>query len=136
MESSSKTLSPLSESGHAVVAVIVALVATLMLLAWTPAEAFDSDAPKAESAYFQVASSEPGTDRLPLKSTPVDVRIAGVIADVTVTQHDRNEGQKIREKQQSRIEYETAKKKGRTSVLLESSSSPPRRRPKPIACAA
>ena len=150
MESSSRTLWPLSESGRVLAAVIVALVATLMLLAWTPAEAYDSDAPKAESPYFQVASNEPGTDRLPLKSTKVDVRIAGVIADVTVTQHYRNEGQrpiearyvfpgsassavyamnvrlgerllvaKIREKQQARIEYETAKREGKTSALLE-----------------
>ena len=150
MESSFKTLWPLSEAGRVLAAVIVALVATLMLLAWTPAEAYDSDAPKAESPYFQVASSEPGTDRLPLKSTRVDVRIAGVIADVTVTQRYRNEGQrpiearyvfpgstssavyamnvrlgerllvaKIREKQQARIEYETAKREGKTSALLE-----------------
>ena len=78
------------------------------------------------------------------------MRIAGVIADVTVTQHYRNEGQralearyvfpgsttsavyamnvrlgerlltaKIREKQQARIEYETAKQEGRTTALLE-----------------
>ena len=150
MESSSNTPWPLSETGRVLAAVIVALVATLMLLAWTPAEAYDSDAPKAESPYFQVASDEPGTDRLPLKSTKVDVRIVGVIADVTVTQHYRNEGQrpiearyvfpgssssavyamnvrlgerllvaKIREKQQARIEYETAKKEGKTSALLE-----------------
>ncbi len=84
---------PLSESGRVLAAVVVALVATLMLLAWSPAEAYDSDAPKPESPYFQIASSEPGTDRLPLKSTQVDVRIAGVIADVVVvTQRYRNEG--------------------------------------------
>ena len=78
------------------------------------------------------------------------MRIAGVIADVTVTQHYRNEGQraiearyvfpgstasavyamnvrlgdrlltaKIREKQQARIEYETAKQEGKTTALLE-----------------
>ena len=145
-----KEMWPLSESGRVLAAVVVALVATLMLLAWSPAEAYDSDAPKPESPYFQVASSEPGTDRLPLKSTQVDVRIAGVIADVVVTQRYRNEGQRpiearyvfpgstgsavyamnvrlgerllianIREKQQARIEYETARKEGRTSALLE-----------------
>ena len=150
MESSSRNLWPLSESGRVLAAVLVALAATLMLLAWTPAEAYDSDAPKAESPYFQVASNQPGTDRLPLKSTQVDVRIAGVIADVTVTQHYRNEGQrpiearyvfpgstssavyamnvrlgerllvaKIREKQQARVEYETAKREGKTTALLE-----------------
>jgi Ca-activated chloride channel family protein len=83
-----KEMWPLSESGRVLAAVVVALVATLMLLAWSPAEAYDSDAPKPESPYFQVASSEPGTDRLPLKSTQVDLRIA----DIVVTQHYRNEG--------------------------------------------
>ncbi len=138
------------EVGRVLAAVGVALAATVLLLAWTPAEAFDSDAARPESPYFHIASSEPGTDRLPLKSTSVDVRIAGVIADVTVTQRYRNEGQraiearyvfpgstgsavyamnvrlgerllvaKIREKQQARIEYETAKKEGKTSALLE-----------------
>jgi Ca-activated chloride channel family protein len=91
-------LRPLSEHGRAygrvLAAVGVAVVATVLLLAWSPAEAFDSDAARPESPYFHVASSEPGTDRLPLKSTSVDVRIAGVIADVTVTQRYRNEGQR------------------------------------------
>jgi Ca-activated chloride channel family protein len=126
------------------------LLATAALLAWSPANADDSEARKAESPYFQVAGSDGSVDRLPLKSTQVDVRIAGVIADVTVTQLYRNEGQralearyvfpgstgsavhalnvrlgerlltaKIREKQQARIEYETAKQEGRTAGLLE-----------------
>ncbi|MDQ6629872.1 MAG: trypsin, partial [Pseudomonadota bacterium] len=125
-------------------------MASAALLAWSPANAFDSDAAKAESPYFQVDSNDPSTDRLPLKSTTVDVHIAGVIADVTVTQHYRNDGQRaiearyvfpgstsaaiyamhvrlgerlliaqIREKQKARIEYETAKKEGKTSALLE-----------------
>ena len=141
---------PQSAFGRVLVAVLVAVFATAALLAWSPANAYDSEALKAESPYFQVASSDPSTDRLPLKSTRVDVRIAGVIADVTVTQHYRNEGQrpiearyvfpgstaaavhamnvrlgdrllvaKIREKQQARIEYETAKQEGKTTALLE-----------------
>ena len=87
---------------------------------------------------------------MPLKSTRVDVRISGVIADVTVTQRYKNEGQRaieakyvfpgstraavygmnvrladrlitaqIREKQQARIEYDSAKKEGKTAALLE-----------------
>ncbi|MBX3654854.1 MAG: VWA domain-containing protein [Ramlibacter sp.] len=48
----------------------------------------------AVSPYFFVKSDAPGLDRLPLKSTDVDVRISGVIADVTVVQHYRNEGQR------------------------------------------
>ena len=141
---------PLSQAGRVAWLAAIGLVAALLMVAWSPAHAYDSDAAKAESPYFQVASTDPSTDRLPLKSTRVDVRISGVIADVTVTQHYRNEGQraiearyvfpgstaaavyalnvrladrllvaKIREKQQARIEYETAKKEGKTSALLE-----------------
>src|SRR5689334_10179877 len=104
---------------------------------------------KAESPYFFVKSDDPGLDQLPLKSTQVDVRISGVIADVTVTQHYKNEGRRaiearyvfpgstraavygmnvrladrlitanIREKQQARIEYDSAKKEGKTAALL------------------
>ena len=105
---------------------------------------------KTESPYFFVKSDDPSVDRLPLKATEVAVRISGVIADVTVTQTYRNEGQRtleakyvfpgstkaavnglsvrladrlitaqIREKQQAQIEYDTAKKEGKTAALLE-----------------
>ncbi|MEC5214646.1 hypothetical protein RCH06_003215 [Polaromonas sp. CG_9.5] len=65
-------------------------------LALHPAQAQDLDAPrlKTESPYFFVKSSEPGVDQLPLKSTQVEVRVSGVIADVTVTQRYKNEGQR------------------------------------------
>ena len=86
---------PLSDAGRVAWLVVVALLAAVLVVAWAPAAAYDADAPKAESPYFQVASSDPSTDRLPLKSTRVDVRIAGVIADVTVTLHYRNEGQRL-----------------------------------------
>lgn len=143
-------LAPRSGLGRVIFAVLVAVLATAALLAWSPANADDSQARKAESPYFHVASGDASVDRLPLTSTRVDVRIAGVIADVTVIQHYRNEGQraiearyvfpgsttsavyamnvrlgdrlltaKIREKQQARIEYETAKQEGRTTALLE-----------------
>ena len=105
---------------------------------------------KTESPYFFVQSDDPTVDRLPLKRTEVNVHISGVIADVTVTQHYRNEGQRpieakyvfpgstkaavngltvrladrlitahIREKQQAQIEYDAAKKEGKTAALLE-----------------
>ncbi|MNK28717.1 Vault protein inter-alpha-trypsin [compost metagenome] len=105
---------------------------------------------KTESPYFFVKSDDPSVDRLPLKGTEVSVKISGVIADVTVTQTYRNEGQRaieakyvfpgstkaavsglnvrladrlitaqIREKQQAKIEYDTAKKEGKTAALLE-----------------
>jgi Ca-activated chloride channel family protein len=129
---------------------LAALAAAWLLLAWSPAEAFDSDARRAEGPYFEVRSGDPGTDRFPLKSTAVDVRITGPIAEVTVVQRYRNDGQRpiearyvfpgsttsavhamtvrlgervlvaqIREKQQARIEYDAAKREGRTSALLE-----------------
>ena len=47
---------------------------------------------KTLSPYFFVQSEDPDLDRLPLKSTSVAVEIAGVIADVTVTQVYKNEG--------------------------------------------
>lgn len=105
---------------------------------------------KTESPYFFVKSDDPDVDRLPLKGTAVDVKISGVIADVTVTQTYRNEGRRpiearyvfpgstraavgglnvrlgdrlitaqIREKAQARIDYEAAKKEGKTAALLE-----------------
>jgi len=105
---------------------------------------------KTESPYFFVKSDDPSVDRLPLKGTEVAVKISGVIADVTVTQTYRNEGQRaieakyvfpgstkaavsglnvrladrlitaqIREKKQAQIEYDSAKKEGKTAALLE-----------------
>lgn len=142
---------PLSPVGRVMWCAVGALVAAVLLLLWSsPALADDAEALPGESPYFHVASSEPGTDRLPLKATSVDVRIAGVIADVTVVQHYRNEGQRpidaryvfpgstraavhamnvrlgdrlltarIKEKQAARIEFDAARKEGRTSALLE-----------------
>ncbi len=124
------------------------------LLIARPVHAQQQEAPgprlATESPYFFVKSDDPEVDRLPLKGTEVDVKISGVIADVTVTQTYRNEGRRpiearyvfpgstkaavgalnvrlgerlvtaqIREKQQARIEYDSAKKEGRTAALLE-----------------
>ena len=49
---------------------------------------------KTLSPYFFVKSEDAALDQLPLKATSAQVQIAGVIADVTVTQSYRNEGQK------------------------------------------
>jgi Ca-activated chloride channel family protein len=67
-------------------------VILFLLLSWGNlwAEAEESD--RTASPYFFVQSSDPGIDRLPLKSNIVDVNISGVIADVTVTQVYKNEG--------------------------------------------
>jgi Ca-activated chloride channel family protein len=122
------------------------------LLVARPLHAQEAQGPrlKTESPYFFVKSDDPAIDALPLKSTEVDVKVSGVIADVTVTQTYRNEGTRaieakyvfpgstraavgglnvrladrlitaqIREKQQARIDYDAAKKEGRTAALLE-----------------
>ncbi len=138
------------EIGRVLACIAVALLAALALVWWSPAHAEDTDARVPESPYFHVHSDDPGVDALPLKATQVDVRIAGVIAAVTVTQHYRNEGQRpiearyvfpgstqaavhamtvrvgereivaqIREKQRARLEYDNAKREGKTTALLE-----------------
>ena len=140
---------PLSASGRVLVAVLFAIWAFALSVAWSPALADDGEALKAEGPYFAVAG-DPSLDALPLKSTKVDVRLAGVIADVTVTQRYTNEGQRpiearyvfpgsthaavhamqvrlggrvlhaqIEEKQRARIRHETARREGKTSALLE-----------------
>ncbi len=50
------------------------------------------DTDKTLSPYFLVKSDDPDTDQLPLRSTSAEVGIAGVIADVKVTQVYKNEG--------------------------------------------
>ncbi len=142
---------PLTNTGRTLVAAALALFSALLLVLWSPdALADDIEARRAESPYFHIKDGDPSVDQLPLKSTRVDVRIAGVIADVTVTQQYRNEGTRpieakyvfpaatgaavhamnvrigdrlltaqIREKQRARIEYETAKREGKTGALLE-----------------
>jgi hypothetical protein len=42
------------------------------------------EANKTLSPYFFVKSDDPRVDQLPLKSTSADVKVVGVIADVTV----------------------------------------------------
>ena len=43
-------LTPMSEHGRVLAAVLAALLSIVLILAWTPAEAYDSEAPKAETA--------------------------------------------------------------------------------------
>lgn len=49
---------------------------------------------KTSSPYLVVISDDPETDRLPLKHTGANVRIAGTIADVQVTQVYQNTGER------------------------------------------
>ena len=145
-------LRPHSHTGRVILAIATSLFAALLIVAWSPALASDSDseAAPAEGPYFHIASDDPTLDRLPLKSTRVEARVAGTVADVRVTQVYRNEGSRtiearyvfpggaqaavhgmtvrigervltanIREKQRARVEYEAAKKQGRTAALLD-----------------
>ncbi len=143
-------LRPHSYTGRVILAIATSLFAALLIVAWSPAQAGDTEAAPAEGPYFQVASDDPSLDRLPLKATRVEARVAGTVADVRVTQVYRNEGSRtiearyvfpgstqaavhgmtvrigervltanIREKQRARIEYEAAKKEGRTAALLD-----------------
>lgn len=57
----------------------------------------EKDIDKTLSPYFFVKSDNPETDQLPLKSTSANVEIAGVIANVKVTQVYKNEGEKALE---------------------------------------
>ncbi len=51
------------------------------------------DNAKTLSPYFMIPNGDPKNDAIPLLSTSADVRIAGVIADVTITQVYKNEGE-------------------------------------------
>lgn len=70
------------------------LIAILTLLLFNPILAQSTQEDKTLSPYFMVVGGKAGVDQLPLQSTKADVNIAGVIADVTITQVYKNDGQK------------------------------------------
>ncbi len=74
--------------------VVAATLAFALLAGAGAAHAEDSEALKTESPYFAVDGADPSVDRLPLKGTQVKVNVLGPIAEVTVTQQYRNEGQR------------------------------------------
>jgi Ca-activated chloride channel family protein len=71
--------------------VVLTTLAGLPALAGAQTIEGDDSADKTLSPYFFVRG-DGATEQLPLKSTDVKVTIAGVIADVTVTQRYRNDG--------------------------------------------
>jgi Ca-activated chloride channel homolog len=71
---------------------ILALLCMLALLPRPVPAADDAKADRTLSPYFFVHSDDPQVDRLPLKDTQVEIAVAGVIADVKVTQRYRNDG--------------------------------------------
>jgi Ca-activated chloride channel homolog len=73
-------------------AMLALCLALAAFAAAQPADLPDQD--KTLSPYFFVQSDDPSTDRLPLLKTSAEVNIAGVIADVKVTQVYKNDGKK------------------------------------------
>lgn len=71
---------------------ILALLCMLALLPRPVPAADDAKADRTLSPYFFVHSDDPQVDKLPLKDTQVEIAVAGVIADVKVTQRYRNDG--------------------------------------------
>lgn len=57
-------------------------------------QAANPDEDKTLSPFFYIADGDPETDRLPLKKTSADVKIAGVIAHVRIHQVFENNGKK------------------------------------------
>jgi Ca-activated chloride channel family protein len=70
----------------------VFLILGLALLVALPGAAEDTNPDRTLSPYFFIENGDPAVDRLPLEETRADVHIAGVIADIVVTQVYRNEG--------------------------------------------
>ncbi len=70
----------------------ISLYALIFLPLFAVAQTETAD--KSLSPYFMVKGAKPGVDAMPLKSTRAEVNIAGVIAEVAVTQTYVNSGQK------------------------------------------
>ncbi len=81
-------------SSALVAGVLLAIVLTVSVRIAFAAPASDGDADQTLSPYFMVLGDDPSVDPLPLKSTAAEVDIAGVIADVRVTQTYKNEGER------------------------------------------
>jgi Ca-activated chloride channel family protein len=68
------------------------LIALLLFTTILSTPAFSQESDQTLSPYFQVNAASEGEDLLPLLSTETNVNIAGVIADVKVTQIYKNDG--------------------------------------------
>jgi Ca-activated chloride channel family protein len=89
------------KTSRTLVAILVLLVGCLTAIASRPlgetGTSAQSDPDKTLSPYFMVVSDDPEKDVMPLKSTQADVRIAGTVAEVKITQVYRNTGKKTLE---------------------------------------
>jgi Ca-activated chloride channel family protein len=70
----------------------LALAVSIAVLPHAARAAPDAAPDKTLSPYFVVEGADPKVESMPLESTHADVHVAGVIADVTVQQVYRNEG--------------------------------------------
>lgn len=78
---------------HTAVAGLLFLTSALTAhVTWAADQLEQAD--KTLSPYFFIKSDDPSVDQMPLQSTSAQVNIAGVIADVRVTQVYKNEGKK------------------------------------------
>ena len=77
--------------------ILVLLIGCLATLGSRPLGEAGKPADKTLAPYFMVVSDEPGKDVMPLKSSRADVKIAGLVAEVKVTQVYKNTGKKTLE---------------------------------------
>jgi len=77
--------------------ILVLLLGCLSTLGLRPLGESGKPADKTLAPYFMVLSDEPGKDVMPLKSSRADVKIAGMVAEVKVTQVYKNTGKKTLE---------------------------------------
>ena len=73
---------------------LAALFITLPILTHKGMAQDVEETSKTLSPYFMIPDGDPDKDMIPLLSTTADVKIAGVIADVTITQVYKNDGEK------------------------------------------
>jgi Ca-activated chloride channel family protein len=90
------------KSSRTLGALLALLVTGFLTTAFLPGEktgeyAQSGATDKTLAPYFVVLSDDPKLDALPLKSTRADVKIAGVVAEVKITQVYRNTGKKTLE---------------------------------------
>ncbi|MBF0319574.1 MAG: VWA domain-containing protein [Nitrospirae bacterium] len=74
--------------------ILMVLLVTATMMAGVAEAQEEPGADKTLSPYFFVKGQDDGVDKVALKSTKVEAKIAGVIADVTVEQVYKNEGTK------------------------------------------
>ena len=70
------------------------LILALPLISYTAKAQETPRDDRSQSPYFFIPEGDPAIDKIPLLSTSADVKIAGVIADVLISQVYKNEGEK------------------------------------------